>query len=84
MEHSADDRRWAARRKFWFPSGILVDRRTGFDRRSGTERRNHSEPPAAGLYAPQRSGKDRREDPERRGTERRQGPRRPSNRTSVG
>jgi len=40
MDHSADDRRWAARRKFWFPSGILVDRRVGLERRSGVQRRS--------------------------------------------
>jgi hypothetical protein len=81
MEHSADDRRWAARRKFWFPSGILVDRRTRFDRRSGTERRTFREAPAAGLR-PTRSGENRRGAGalERRATERRQGPRRPSDR----
>jgi len=78
MEQSSDDRRWAARRKFWFPSGILVDRRSGFDRRSGTERRTR---PPAGLYATPRSGKDRRDDPERRGAERRQDVRRPSDRS---
>jgi hypothetical protein len=80
MDHSADDRRWAARRKFWFPSGILVDRRTGFDRRSGTERRTLREAPAAGLR-PTRSGENRRDALERRATERRQGPRRPSDRS---
>ncbi len=80
MDHSADDRRWAARRKFWFPSGILVDRRTLFDRRSGTERRTLRDAPAAGLR-PTRSGENRRGALERRATERREGPRRPSDRS---
>lgn len=83
MDHSADDRRWAARRKFWFPSGILVDRRTGFDRRSGTERRLVARFPATGAYAVQRSGADRREPIERRGSERRQAARRPSDQKTL-
>jgi hypothetical protein len=82
MDHSADDRRWAARRKFWFPSGILVDRRTGFDRRSGADRRVPSPPPPAALGTNRRSGAERRDELERRAFERRTGPRRPSDRTS--
>ncbi len=35
IQENAEDRRWHARRKFWFPSGILVDRRSG-SRRQGS------------------------------------------------
>jgi hypothetical protein len=81
MEHGSDDRRWLARRKFWFPSGILVDRRGLPERRAGTDRRRSSGgtlPP--GITADRRV-RDRRDDAQRRLEERRQGPRRPSDGT---
>ena len=77
-----EDRRWTARRKFWFPSGILVDRRGSLERRSGTDRRRSSAaalPP--GLTADRRVAPDRRESAQRRSGERRLGPRRPSDKS---
>ena len=81
MDHPTDDRRWTARRKFWFPSGILVDRRTGMERRSGAERRISRSGPPASLSVDRRALDDRRE-AGRRSHERRRGPRRPSDRAS--
>jgi hypothetical protein len=78
MDEPSDDRRWQARRKFWFPSGILVDRRGEVERRSGAERRRTvgaSLP--QGIAAERRVG-DRRGAAERRDIERRSGARRPS------
>jgi len=79
MDHSADDRRWAARRKFWFPSGILVDRRVGLERRSGVQRRSGAAASLPHLTAERRDG-DRRDRRDRRSDERRRGSRRPSDR----
>jgi len=77
-----EDRRWTARRKFWFPSGILVDRRGNQERRDGTDRRRSlttTLPP--GLTVDRRVTADRRAPATRRSGERRIGPRRPSNRS---
>jgi len=77
-----EDRRWTARRKFWFPSGILVDRRASLERRSGTDRRRASAtsvPP--GIMADRRAASDRRASDQRRSGERRVGPRRPTDRS---
>jgi hypothetical protein len=78
-----EDRRWKARRKFWFPSGILVDRRGLPERRSGGDRRQ-ADPPTLppGLTADRRVTPDRRASAQRRSGERRTGPRRPSDRPS--
>jgi hypothetical protein len=85
MDHSADDRRWAARRKFWFPSGILVDRRTGLERRSGAERRrSRPSTPPPGLSVDRRALDDRRDASERRSLDRRSGSRRPSDSAPQG
>lgn len=76
-----EDRRWTARRKYWFPSGILVDRRGLPERRSGTDRRRsqaHTLPPS--VTVDRRTMPDRREPPQRRSGERRVGPRRPTDR----
>jgi hypothetical protein len=73
-----DDRRWLARRKFWFPSGILVDRRAGLERRSGRDRRQTSVGALpAGVTAERRLVTDRRGPTQRRSEERRHRPRRP-------
>jgi len=80
MDESTDDRRWAARRKFWFPSGILVDRRAGLERRSGDERRTEDAPPPIDPHADRRRGEERRGDGDRRSVERRQSGRRPTDR----
>lgn len=82
MDHPTDDRRWTARRKFWFPSGILVDRRTGMERRSGTERRISRSGPPPSLSVDRRALDDRRTAAGRRSQERRRGTRRPSDRPS--
>lgn len=85
MDQSADDRRWAARRKFWFPSGILVDRRAGPERRSGAERRgNQGGALSTDLSVDRRALSDRREPSERRNDERRNDLRRPSDRAQGG
>jgi hypothetical protein len=81
MDHSADDRRWVARRKFWFPSGILVDRRAGHERRTGSDRRRTASGLPPGLTIDRRS-EPRRATLERRTSERRVGPRRPPGRPS--
>jgi hypothetical protein len=76
-----EDRRWTARRKFWFPSGILVDRRGLPERRSGTDRRQEQPPVLPpGLTADRRVTPDRRASALRRSGERRIWPRRPSDR----
>lgn len=78
MDQQSDDRRWQARRKFWFPSGILVDRRGEVERRSGRERRRAvGGALPAGLVTERREG-ERRGAAERREIERRQGARRPA------
>lgn len=77
MDHS-EDRRWTARRKFWFPSGILVDRRASIERRAGADRRRAVGPLPAGLMGDRRLSRDRRAPAERRSGERRLGQRRPS------
>jgi hypothetical protein len=69
-----DDRRWAARRKFWFPSGILIDRRSGSERRSGAERRGEGHEGA--VASDRRTRPERRDQPDRRTTERRRSDRR--------
>ncbi|MDH4044591.1 MAG: hypothetical protein OEW06_09045 [Gemmatimonadota bacterium] len=81
MDH-AEDRRWTARRKFWFPSGILVDRR-GIERRAGADRRiSVSASLPKGVSVDRRVTPDRRQPADsRRSGERRLGPRRPSDRT---
>jgi hypothetical protein len=77
-----EDRRWTARRKFWFPSGILVDRRASFERRSGADRRRTvSAALRPGLPAERRATPDRRASVQRRSAERRLGPRRPTERS---
>jgi hypothetical protein len=77
-----EDRRWTARRKFWFPSGILVDRRASLERRSGTDRRRPSATSLApGILADRRAASDRRASDQRRSGERRVGPRRPTDRS---
>jgi hypothetical protein len=81
MDH-AEDRRWTARRKFWFPSGILVDRRASLERRTGTDRRRTvAASLPSGLTVDRRVTFDRREPAHRRSVERRIEPRRPSDRT---
>ena len=76
-----EDRRWTARRKFWFPSGILVDRRASFERRSGDDRRRAVSPALPpGLLADRRATPDRRGAPLPPSGERRLGPRRPTER----
>ncbi len=72
-----EDRRWRARRKFWFPSGILVDRRGLPERRSGTDRRSQVLPLPPSIKADRRTTQDRRAPAQRRSGERRVGPRRP-------
>jgi hypothetical protein len=76
-----EDRRWTARRKFWFPSGILVDRRASFERRSGTDRRRSPSTLPPGLSVDRRATLDRRAPAPRRAGERRLGPRRPTDRS---
>ena len=78
MDH-AEDRRWTARRKFWFPSGILVDRRASVERRAGSDRRqSRPTPMPPSLTDDRRLADDRRDADHRRSGERRIGPRRPS------
>jgi hypothetical protein len=78
MTHPSDENRWYRRRKFWFASGILADRRSGIERRSGNERR------VVKVTAPVVEGQDRRlssarrAEGERRSGERRQSDRRPA------
>jgi hypothetical protein len=70
MTDASDEQRWYQRRKFWFTSGILADRRTGIDRRE----------PAHGDA----SADDRRLHPPRRiASERRLGERRLGERRSA-
>jgi hypothetical protein len=78
VTHPSEDNRWYQRRKFWFASGILADRRTGIDRRTAGERRQAE--PAAALAAgsaDRRTDSTRREQQERRSGERRLIDRRP-------
>lgn len=80
MDHP-EDRRWTARRKFWFPSGILVDRRGLPERRSGGDRRQTASAALpAGMAADRRVAPDRRGPPHHRSGERRVASRRPSDR----
>jgi hypothetical protein len=73
-----EEQRWYQRRKFWFASGILADRRTGVDRRTGDERRRPDAAMAAPLVARERrNGPTRRAEAERRSAERRLIDRRP-------
>lgn len=78
VTHPSEESRWYQRRKFWFASGILTDRRTGVDRRTCGERR--AELPAAEAAGgdDRRSGSTRRVARERRAAERRLMDRRPT------
>lgn len=82
MDHP-EDRRWTARRKFWFPSGILVDRRGLPERRSGGDRRrSHTPALPPSVSVDRRVTADRRAPAQRRSGERRVGPRRPTDESS--
>ena len=78
MDQQSDDRRWQARRKFWFPSGILVDRRGEVERRSGGDRRRTVAGALPTDLAAERRMGERRGAAERRELERRQGARGPA------
>lgn len=78
MTHPSEENRWYQRRKFWFSSGILADRRSGVDRRIGADRRQTE---TGGTFPvtsdDRRSSPARRAESERRSAERRMMDRRP-------
>jgi hypothetical protein len=78
VTHPSEESRWYQRRKFWFSSGILADRRSGIDRRTSGERRNVEQTAALAAGSDdRRSGSTRRGEHERRAAERRLIERRP-------
>jgi hypothetical protein len=78
VTHPSEENRWYQRRKFWFASGILADRRSGVDRRMRADRRQAETGGTLPVSADDRRRSPRRRtELERRSAERRMMDRRP-------